>query len=307
MEHDTGIERARPRAHAETVEGREAEAAVDAPSVAQGAQAGTAAQVGDDDALPRDLGRELRQDGRDVLVGEAVEAVPLHAGIADLAGERDQLGDGRLSAVEARVEAGDLRHAGEPLRDRVDRSQVVRLVKRRQREEPAELLHDPRRDEDGSVEPGPAVHHAVSDPEDARAAVPGAQPLGEGVEGRSSVTHRIAERLFHRSARAVLRGEAGRRADALDLAARVQAPSSARRPSVDAELQAGGARIQDEGVVVHGEVASVSAPSGAARAPPARRPRSSRSERARCRRGWSGSPARVLRARGRRCPRWPGR
>ena len=43
-----------------------------------------------------------------------MEAVALHAAAADLLGQGNQLGDGRLPAVEAGVEAGDLRHTGQP-------------------------------------------------------------------------------------------------------------------------------------------------------------------------------------------------
>src|SRR5215218_6914896 len=110
MEDDAGVERARPRPHAEPVERREAERAVHAFPFFQGAQTRAAPQVGDDDAPPGKLRRFLPQDGSDVLVREAVETVPLYAGLAYVARKRDQFRDRRLAAVEARVEAGDLRH-----------------------------------------------------------------------------------------------------------------------------------------------------------------------------------------------------
>ena len=106
------------------------------------AEAGAAAEVRDDHAAVGDLRRDLGQDRGDVLVRQAVEAVALHAGLADLARQRHQLGDRRLAAMEARVEAGDLRHAGQPLGDRLDGREVVRLVERRERDEPPQFLED---------------------------------------------------------------------------------------------------------------------------------------------------------------------
>ena len=91
VEDHAGIERAGTRAHAEAVERREAERAVDALAVPHRAEAGAAAEVRDDDASVGDLGRDVRQHRRDVLVRQAVEAVALHARGADLARQRHEL------------------------------------------------------------------------------------------------------------------------------------------------------------------------------------------------------------------------
>ena len=61
-----------------------------------------------------------------------MKTVALHPGAADLHGQRNQLGNGRLPAMKARVEAGNLRHIGEQRGYRVDRGEVVRLVERSQ-------------------------------------------------------------------------------------------------------------------------------------------------------------------------------
>ena len=42
--------------------------------------------------------------------------------------------------MKARVEAGDLRHAGQPLGDRVDRREIVRLVERSERYQLAQFV-----------------------------------------------------------------------------------------------------------------------------------------------------------------------
>ena len=73
-------------------------------------------------------------------VRQTVKAVALHAGAANLPRQRNQFRDSRLTAMEARVEAGDLRHAGKPLGHRFNRRQVVRLMERGERDQ---LLADP--------------------------------------------------------------------------------------------------------------------------------------------------------------------
>ncbi len=66
----------------------------------------------DDDASVRDVGSHVGKHRRDVLVRKAVEAITLYAPGADVARQGNDFGDGRLSAVKARVEAGDLRDTG---------------------------------------------------------------------------------------------------------------------------------------------------------------------------------------------------
>ena len=85
IEDDAGIDGAGPRAHAQPVERGEAERAVDALAVLQRAQARAAAQMRDDHAAVGDLRCHLRQHRGDVLVRQAVEAVALDAGAAEIA------------------------------------------------------------------------------------------------------------------------------------------------------------------------------------------------------------------------------
>ena len=90
---------------------------------------------------------DLRQDRGDVLVRQTVKAVALHAGAAQLPGQRNHFRDRRLTAMEARVEARDLRHTGKPLEHSVYRRQVVRLMERSQRDQAVrEILQNRRRD-----------------------------------------------------------------------------------------------------------------------------------------------------------------
>ena len=142
--------------------------------------------------------------------------------------------------MEARVEAGDLRHAGKPLGDRVDRGQVVRLMQRRQRHE---LPQAP---------PAPAVVTMVGPvyrappwttrwPTPSTRAPPYAarsQSASESSAVRPSRTGLVQPLVGDDAAGAVLGGESRRRADALDLTARFEAPGVGLRSLVDAELEA---------------------------------------------------------------------
>ena len=109
VEDHAGIERAGPGAHAQPVERGESQRAVDALAVLERAQAGATPEMGDDDAVRRrSPGWGLGQHRGDVPVRQPVEAVALHAFARPrkARGQRHQLGDGRLAAMEAGVEAG---------------------------------------------------------------------------------------------------------------------------------------------------------------------------------------------------------
>ena len=87
-----------------------------------------------------DLGRDLAEPSRDVLVGEAVKSVAAHALRIELFGNRKAVGDLGMAPVEGRIEAGDLQQVRLPLQDRADRPEVVGLVKGSERTQPLELL-----------------------------------------------------------------------------------------------------------------------------------------------------------------------
>ena len=77
VEHDTGIDLARPRAHGQAVERGEAHRAFDAAAVGQRAHGGAAAEMGDDHAPAGDVGRNwpagarrcIRRRGREIRSG----------------------------------------------------------------------------------------------------------------------------------------------------------------------------------------------------------------------------------------------
>ena len=182
-----------------------------------------------------------------------MEAVALHVVADHGARQGHELGDGRLAAMEAGVEAGHLRHVGQPLGHRVDGGQVVRLMERGERRQLAQLVEDLRRHDRRPGEVRAAVDDAMPDAEHAGAAVALAQPRGQRVERGAPVAHaRVELGVDQALARVALDGEPRRRADAVDLPARFEAPRVAvRPPPVDAELEARGAGVEDEGEVVH--------------------------------------------------------
>ena len=125
----------------------------------------------------------LRQHGGDVLVGEAVESVALHALPRQLLGQREHLGHRRVAAMERRVEAGDLRQFRPPLEQHPDRGQVVRLVQRRERRQRAESLHDVAIHQDRLRERGAAVDDAMAHPGQPMFGHLAAEKAGQVLEG----------------------------------------------------------------------------------------------------------------------------
>ena len=69
-----------------------------------------------------------------------MEAVTLHACVADLARQRYELRHSGLAAMKARVEADDLRHSRQPFPHRLDRRQVIRLMERGQWNQRTQVL-----------------------------------------------------------------------------------------------------------------------------------------------------------------------
>ncbi len=168
MKDHPRIERAAACPHEQTIKGGEAHGGGDRPSVLEGAEARAIAEMGDDHPPAGAVGIEFPQPGRDVFVGQAVEAVTAYAGVVKAAGQAEHLGEFRLGAVERRVEAGHLGDLRRRLGDGADRREVVRLVERGQRDQFGQLFDDPRIDPHGRGEADAAVRDPVSDGAQAR-------------------------------------------------------------------------------------------------------------------------------------------
>src|SRR4029434_330990 len=177
------VERSWPRPHAQSVKRREPERAVHASEVVHCAETRTAAKVRHDHTAVCDLGRLLAQHGGDVFVGQAVEPVALHASATDLARQRHDLRDLGLSAMETRIETGDLRHARETLGHRIDRTQVVRLMEWGERDQGPQVREDLGRDDRRLRVPSTAVDDTMANAKHpGMTTIPRSEPRGHGVE-----------------------------------------------------------------------------------------------------------------------------
>ena len=187
------------------------------------AHAGAAAEMGDHDPALGDLRRDLGQHARDVLVGQAVEAVAADALVVEPAGQGEPVGELGMAAVERGVEAGDLRQLGLDRGDRADRRRGCAAgaaapagrAPRAWRAPPASIAHR-RRVVDA------AVHHAVADRRAARSSPSCSRSQPPSTRNELSVAAGRDRPASARSTSAapvgVLGDEARRGADALDLA-----------------------------------------------------------------------------------------
>ena len=94
-----------------------------------------------------------------------MEAVAPHPGLVVRPGERVEIGELRVGAVEGRVEAGDLRQPRLRLAQRADRGEVVRLVQRGEGDQPLERGEHRLVDQHRPGVLRAAVDHAVADGE----------------------------------------------------------------------------------------------------------------------------------------------
>ncbi|MCY1520626.1 hypothetical protein D9M68_554080 [compost metagenome] len=209
-----------------------------------------------DDLAHGDVRQRLAQALRDVFVGQPVEAVAAHPFLVQALGQRVAVGHVAVAAVECGVEARHLRDPGPAFADDADRSQVVRLVQRRQRREGIQLCQDFVVDQHRLGQVGAAMHHPVPNRQ-RRAAQVAAQPgadhfLGVGHVGRVagrdfSLDQGLAGRVAHPQPRP-------RGADAFKLAPQARGKFLRAVDVVQIELDAGTAGVDDENGVGHGAV-----------------------------------------------------
>ena len=99
-------------------------------------------------------------------IRQAVEAVAPHAFLIQRVGDGEPVRHGGVAAMERGVEAGDLRHAGEPLAQPLQHVERRRVVQRGQRRNRL----DPRQgrviDQHGTIQVGTAMHDAVTERRD---------------------------------------------------------------------------------------------------------------------------------------------
>ena len=109
------------------------------------------------------VGRDLAQTMRYVFVRQAVESVPADAFCVETLRNSEMIGHSTMATMECRVEAGNLWHFRTPREKRTDRSKVIRLVERRQRNVAFKARHHFSIDQYGAAVLGASMHDAMPD------------------------------------------------------------------------------------------------------------------------------------------------
>src|SRR5579862_6048118 len=168
-----------------------------------------------------------------------MKAVALHLGAADFARQRNQSREDRLAPVKAGIEAGNLWHAGQPFPNSFNCRQIIRLMQRRQWHQTVKIRKHLRGNDRRASEFFAPMHDAVSYTQHSTRPVPGFEPRRESIQRVAAIVHLSVGFLTDQDlAVGVLCGYPRRSADALDLAARFEAPIFRLRSSEDTELEA---------------------------------------------------------------------
>ena len=183
-----------------------------------------------------------------------------HSGIAHVLRQCVDLRHLRHRSMERSVEAGDLRQARERLGERPRAAHVEGLVRRFHRRQRVEVVQHVALDPHRCLETRAAEHHAVAGRHHLHVGDVGFQPGDDEVQ-RCLVVDRVALAPFMRVQRLagrVLRDEMRVVLHAVDLAAAEQGQRPGRVHRIGAELQAGGARVDDDDGVGHGRHSAAS-------------------------------------------------
>src|SRR6185312_5789851 len=154
--------------------------------------------------------------------------------------------------VERGVEARDLRYAGRALREDADRREVVRLVQRRERRQPREIVDDRRRQPHRRDVALAAVHDPVPDRGERRAIVRLAEIVEQELDRavvRIELTHGECALRKRRTA-GISRGERRRAEQVVDDAG-LREREVVAVDREHGELEARRARVDDEDRVAH--------------------------------------------------------
>ena len=156
-----------------------------------------------------------------------------------------------LAAVKRGVEAGNLRDGGRRLRNGPDRRQIMRLVQRRQRDQPGKRIDHRRVDPGWRGEAGSAMHHPMADAQNLPAADQPGDRLQDCPGGGFVVQPIIGPVPFHhRGARSVDDLQMGFQSDLLQLA--MEQAGGEIGGLIDRELDAGGTGVKDGNAAWHG-------------------------------------------------------
>ena len=92
-----------------------------------------AAQVSDNDAPRRRLGCDIGQPGGDVFIRESMKAVAAHAFRVQVLRDGKMVRNRCMTAVEGRIEAGNLGELRKNRANGANRREIVRLMQGRKR------------------------------------------------------------------------------------------------------------------------------------------------------------------------------
>lgn len=230
------------RSHHEAVDGSESHRVRNAAAVPHRAQAGAVAEMREDDSSACEVGRQFAQARRKKLVGTAMKPVAPNARVSKPPRQSKCVGQIRLTGTKRRVETRDLRYLRRPIQDCANGSEIVRLVKRRQRRELHEVVEHIRRYPRGTIVVEAAMDYAVTETNYSRSLQERA-PHREDVTCSGVVVVSLAREpaIFDDAAIGVPDRKMRREADTLDLPLEesdllrriIDRELDARRPGVD--------------------------------------------------------------------------
>jgi len=139
------------RSHHEAVDGSESHRGRNAAAVCHCAQAGAVAEMREDHSSACEVGRQFAQPRHKKLVRKAMKPVAPNTRVSKPARQSKCLGQIRLTAMKSRVETRDLGYLGRSIQNCANGSEIVRLVKRRQRRELHEVVEHIRRYPRGTI------------------------------------------------------------------------------------------------------------------------------------------------------------
>src|SRR4051794_17364071 len=186
----------------------------------------------------RDFWCDPRQHRCDVLVRQAMKPVSLDSLAAYFLRQGNQVSDRRLSSMKARIEACDLRHVGQTLRNCFDGTDVVGLVQRGERRQGAEFSQHLWCYDSRARVKRPTMHNAMPNTHHLRATIHRFQPSSQMIECVAAIADLVGSTIHKDLAFSILRVDPRRTPDSIYLATRFQTPIPFGSCE-DTELQAG--------------------------------------------------------------------
>jgi hypothetical protein len=162
VERHSRVECTTAGGHRQTIQRRQTHGCSDALSWTKGAETCAAPEMCDDRASGGGRRIDRGQDGRDMLIGQAMIAVAIHAALGNFARKGEQLRQTRLVPMEGRIKTGNLRQVGLMRLDDTDQREIVRLVQWCERNEAVQVGEDGGRDQGRTLVSCAAVNDTMA-------------------------------------------------------------------------------------------------------------------------------------------------